>query len=186
MILTTDSFVDSFPVTTLTKVTGLLTYEAIKITNDGISANAASVHTELDRGLLNFLAITFSPAICATVLRTPFEAPENPALPNLVNITGNQIDAANCIYNGGKRKFKEYVTLQNVLTKQMIASIDNIYLEAIKERFVGFGSRTVWELLDRLYRNYANILPADLTKNVEKINEPWDTNQPFEFVIHQV
>ena len=133
MTLTTESFIDSFPVTTLTKISGLPTYEAIKITNDEISANEASVHTELGRGLLGFLAITVSPDIYTTVLRTPFNAPGNPAPPDLANMTGYQINAANGIYNGGKRKFKEYVTLRNALTRQLLASINNIYLEVIKE-----------------------------------------------------
>ena len=51
---------------------------------------------------------------------------------------------------------------------------------------MGFGSRTVWELLDYLYQNYANILPANLTNNTGKMNEPWEPNQPVGFVIRQV
>ena len=186
MTITPESFIDSFPVTALTRISGLPTYESIKIANDELSANAASVHTELGGGLLGFLAITVSPAIYATVSPTAFTVPTNLVVPDLSGMTGNQIDATNRTYDNNKKKFKEHVALENALKKQLLQAVDTLYLEAIKERFVGFGSRTIWQLLDHLYLHYANILPADLMKNTQKLNAPWDPNQPFEYVIRQI
>ena len=62
----------------------------------------------------------------------------------------------------------------------------DIYLEAISTPYVGFGNKRVIEMLNHLYDVYAKILPNDLVLDNEKVNSPWDPNQPFEFLICQI
>ena len=183
---TPESYIESFPKTTLTRIIGLPTYDTIKKVNDELSQNAASVHTDLGGGNHGFLALTVKPTIYATISATAFTAPTNPAVPNLAGLTGAQISAANRRYDDDRKKFSDYIALQNALKKQLTAAVEDIYLEAISAPYVGFGNLTILQMLDHLYDVYAKILPDDLVKNTEKMSSPWDPNQPFEFLIRQI
>ena len=66
-------------------------------------------------------------------------------------MTGPQITAANRQYNTDKRKFAEYVSLQNALKKQVLASVDDIYLADIKQPYLGHANRFVLDLFNHLY-----------------------------------
>ena len=177
---------DNFPYPVLTKITGLPSYDSIKVVNDEISANAASVYSDLGGGNHGFLAITVSPTIYATVSPTPFVAPTNPVPPVIAGMTQHQITALNRRYDANKTKFQQYVSLQNVLKKQLIAAVDEIYLAAISAPYIKYGNLTVYEMLAHLYRTYAKISPADLKENEKKMNSPWDPNLPFEVLVRQV
>ena len=145
-----DSLIDRFPKPNPTNIVGIPTYESIKRLNDDISTNAASVHTSLGGGNHGHLGMTVSPAIYATISNTPFVPPPNPAQPNLTGFTGLQIMAANRHFDADKRKFTEFVALTNALKKQILASVDDIYLAVIKQPYIGHSNRTVLELLKHL------------------------------------
>ena len=177
---------DNFPYPVLTKIVGTPTYDSIKVVNDELSANAASVHSDLGGGLHGHLAITMNATIYATISVTPFTAPTVPAPPVLAGMTAAQITALNRRYDADKAKFHQYVALQNSLKKQLIAAVDEIYLAAISEPYIKYGNRTLLEMLTHLYTTYAKISPADLKENERKMNSPWDPNQPFEVLVRQI
>ena len=183
---TVDSLIDGFPKATPTKISGLPTYETIKRLNNDISANAALVHTDLGGGNHGHLGLTVNPTIYATVSGTPYVAPVSPDPPALAGFTGPQITAANRRYDAGKKKFANFVALQNALKKQILSSVDDIYLSAIEQPYIGHANRTVLELLTHLYDTYAKISPSDLIKNNQKMTAPWDPNQPFEYLVRQI
>ena len=183
---TPKSYTKSFPKPGLTRIIGLPTYDTIKKVNDELSQNAASVHTDLGGGRHGFLGLTVKPTIYATISATPITAPTNPAPPVLTGLTGPQISATNRTYDTNRKKFADYVALQNALKKQLIAAVKDIYLKAISAPYVGFGSLTILQMLDHLYDVYAKMLPDDLVKNTENMSAPWDPNQPFEYLIRQI
>ena len=183
---TPESYTESFPKPNLTKINGLPDYDTIKKINDELSQNAASVHTNLGGGNHGFLGLTVKPTIYATISATAFATPINPAPPVLTGLTGPQISAANRRYDADRKKFADYVALQNALKKQLIAAVEDIYLEAISAPYVGFGNLTILQMLDHLYDIYAKILPDDLVKNTENMSAPWDPSQPFEYLIRQI
>ena len=177
---------DNFPYPVLTKIVGTPTYDSIKVVNDELSANAASVHSDLGGGLHGHLAITMNATIYATISATPFTAPTVPDPPVLAGMTAAQITALNRRYDADKAKFHQYVALQNSLKKQLIAAVDEIYLAAISEPYIKYGNRTLLEMLTHLYTTYAKISPVDLKENEQKMNSPWDPNQPFEVLVRQI
>ena len=181
-----DSLIEGFPKPNPTKIVGIPTYESIKRLNDDISANAASVHTDLGGGAHGYLGMTVSPAIYATISNTAFTRPPSPTAPALTGLTGPQITAANRRYDADKKKFAEFVSLSNALKKQLIASVDDIYLAAIEQPYIGHANRTVLELFEHLYDTYAKISPSDLIRNNERMTQAWDPNQPFEFLVRQI
>ena len=68
----------------------------------------------------------------------------------------------------------------------LIAAVEPIYLKAISQPYVGLGNRTLWELLDHLYKTYAKITATNLKNNDKKMNAPYNPNMPFEFLIEQI
>lgn len=183
---TVDKLIEAFPIQTLTKIVGVPTYQSIKIANDELSKNAATIPTTRGGGTLGHVGITVSPTIYATLSATPFNAPTTPTAPVLTGMTGPQIAAANRAFDKAKTEFAEHNLLQNALKRMLIAAIDPIYLKAINQPYVGLGNRTILELLDHLYLTYAKITPTDLKENDARMNAPYDPNQPFEFLIEQI
>ena len=183
---TIDKPIETFQIPSLTKIVGMPIYETIKIINDELSTNAATIPTTLGGGNLGHVAITVSPTIYATLSNTPFVAPTAPNPPNLTGMTAPQISAANRAYDKLLQTFQEYNLLQNALKNMLIAAVNPIYLKAISQPYVGLGNKTVWDLLEHLYTTYAKITPADLKNNDKRMNEAYDPNMPFKFLIEQI
>ena len=64
---TADTYIESFPATTLTKIQEQPNYKTIEIVNYRLSANAASICTERS-GNLDYLAMTIPMAVYNTLL----------------------------------------------------------------------------------------------------------------------
>ena len=75
---TPEAYIESFPQPVLTKIDRKPSYDTLKIVNDELSANAASVQTELGGGAHGYLAITVSPTVYATLSATAFVPPHSP------------------------------------------------------------------------------------------------------------
>ena len=82
-------------------------YKTIKVLNDELSTNTATIPTTLGGGQLGHVAIIVSPAIYATLSNTPFVAPTSPNAPNLAGLTDPQISAANQAYNKALQIFQD-------------------------------------------------------------------------------
>ena len=183
---TPEAYIESFPQPVLTKIDGKPSYDTLNIVNDELSANAASVHTELGGGSHGYLAITVSPTVYATLSATAFVPPTLPEPVVTTGLTGPQISAANRTYDAAKKKFKEYNALQNALKKQLIAAVDNIYLEAIAEPYIKFGNRTIFDMLTHLFDTYAEITPSEMMENQTMMNKAWDPSLPIEVLFKQI
>ena len=186
MTTSVETVLDSFPKQTITPIEGLPTYETIKLVNDELSANAASVHSTLGGGNHGYLGITVTTAVYATISNTAFASPTMHTQPNTAGLTGPQISALNRAYDANVKKFREYCAVEGALKKQLLVAVDDIYLEAIKERYIAFGNKTLLDLLTHLYATYAKITPADLAVNRKKMSTPWDPNLPIEYVFRQI
>ena len=185
-ITTVEKYIETFPITTLTRIGGQPTYEQIKEINEELNANAASIVTSRGGGAHGHLAMTVSTATYATLSETPFVAPTMPPAVNPAGMTGPQIANANRIYEEQKAEFHSYVNLQNALKKQLIAAVDPLFLQTIRQQYVGFANRTIREMLTHLYDTYADISAENLEENDKKMREPWDPNSPFEGLIKQI
>ena len=185
-ITTVEKYIETFPITTLTRIAGQPTYEQIKEVNEELNANAASIVSSRGGGAHGNLALTVSPATYATLLATLFVAPTMPNAVNPAGLTGPQIANANRVYEEQKAEFHSYVNLQNALKKQLIAAVDPLFLQTIRQQYVGFANRSLREMLQHLYDTYADISAENLEENDKKMREPWDPNAPFEELIKQI
>ena len=127
-------------------------------------------------------------AVYTTVSGTPWVPPNYPGAVPIIPPQATQAQIGELVRQHGEalREWKEYTNMQAALKKQLIASVDPIYLRAIRNRHVGFNQHTVRDILQHLLMSYGNISAADLDKNTESMKAPWDPSQPFEVLIDQI
>jgi hypothetical protein len=63
---------------------------------------------------------------------------------------------------------------------------DNAYLNALSDEVVGYANCTSLDILTHLLTFYAMIASTELTQNYERLNTPYDTNQPIETLFQQI
>jgi hypothetical protein len=68
----------------------------------------------------------------------------------------------------------------------MIEAFDDAYLNALADEIVGYAKCTSLQLLSHLLTYYAIIAPTELTQNYERINTPYDPNQPIKTLFQQI
>ena len=130
-VTTVEKYIETFPLPTLSKITGTPTYEGLKNLNEELNANAASIVTTRGGGAHGYLALTVSATVYATLSNTPFEPPTHPNPIILDGLTGPQIAEANRRYDAQTTEFHSYVNLQNALKKQLVGAIEPLFLQAI-------------------------------------------------------
>ena len=185
-VTTVEKYIETFPIPTLSRITGTPTYESVKVLNEELNANATSIVTTRGGGAHGCLALTISPAVYATLSETAFVIPVLPDPVDPEGLTGPQIAEANRQYEAQKTEFHSYVNLQNALKKQLVGAIEPLYLQSLRQPYVGYANVTTFEMLRHLYETYADISADDLETNDVKMKEPWDPNQPFEQLVKQI
>jgi hypothetical protein len=75
-----------------------------------------------------------------------------------------------------KREIKELI----------LEAFDEAYVNALSDELVGYANCTSIGLLTHLLTFYAMIAPTELTQNYERLNTPYDPNQPIETLFQQI
>jgi hypothetical protein len=68
----------------------------------------------------------------------------------------------------------------------IIDSFDDAYLNALSDEIVGYANCTSLQILTHFLTYYAMIAPIELTQNYERLNTPYDPNQPIETLFQQI
>jgi hypothetical protein len=82
--------------------------------------------------------------------------------------------------------YRTYHNVDQAIKKLIIESFDNAYLNALSDEIVGYANCTSLQLLTHLLTYYAMIAPAELTQNYERLNAPYDPNQPIETLFQKI
>ena len=182
-----EDFIESFP-NTLPKIDGPPSYDTLSQAKELLKANAASVPSTRGGGSSGYLGIVLSDASYATVDPTAFVVPNYPGPQPVIpaGATAAQISEAVRLHAESLREWREYTNLQQALKKQLINSLDPVYLRARKDRNTGFAKVSLRDLLQFLFDNYGQITPIKLANNNEQIKTAWDPNTPFEMLIDQI
>jgi hypothetical protein len=68
----------------------------------------------------------------------------------------------------------------------ILEAFDDVYLNALSDEVVGYANCTSLDLLTHLLMFYTMIAPTELTQNYERLNTPYDPNQPIETLFQQI
>jgi hypothetical protein len=82
--------------------------------------------------------------------------------------------------------YRTYHNVDQAIKKLIIESFDDAYLTALSDEIVGYANYTTLQLLTHILTYYAMIAPTELTQNYERLNTPYDPNQPIEIFFQQI
>jgi hypothetical protein len=81
---------------------------------------------------------------------------------------------------------RSYRNVDQAIKKLIIKSFDDAYINAISDEIVDYANCTPLQLLTHLLTYYAMIASTDLTQNYERLNAPYDPNQPIDMLFQQI
>jgi hypothetical protein len=185
---TIDNVLSTFPYPSLSPITGVPTFETINDMVMHLKANAAAIQTDNGGGQLGFLGVMVSPVVYATLSDTPFVVPPNPGPnpPPLDNATAAQITENVRVHTENLRMYRQYITVSQALKRQIIETVDDIYIRTLRNRHTGYASLSPYQLVTHLYLTYGAITPMDMDANDEKFKRAYDPAQPFEMLVQQI
>ena len=184
----TEKIRDSFPFLTVDPILGEPSYESIKALHQKLNINAASVRSHLGNDRLGLLYLTVTPEVYNTLSEVEFAPPPNPG-PTVEypdNATQYQIQAANKAYERAAKLFNEYDACDRALKQLLLGAVDDMFINALCDRHVGYANVTTLDMLTHLYDTYGKITEIDLNKNQEVMNEPFDHNLPIESFFRRI
>jgi hypothetical protein len=90
------------------------------------------------------------------------------------------------IHKEATQVYRTYHNVDQAIKKLIIESFDDAYLNVLSDEIVGYANCTSLQLLTHLLTYYAMISPTELIQNYERLNAPYDPNQPMETLFQQV
>jgi hypothetical protein len=117
-----------------------------------------------------------------------FPVPNNPGPPAAVvaGMTAAVIAETTRLHREATQVYHTYHNVDQAIKKLIIESFDDTYLNALTDEIVGYANCTSLQLLTHLLTYYAMISPTELTQNYERLNTPYDPNQPIETLFQQI
>jgi hypothetical protein len=82
--------------------------------------------------------------------------------------------------------YHNYHNVDQAIKKLIIKSFDDAYLNALSDEIMGYANCTSLQLLTQLLTYYAMIAPTELTQSYERLNTPYDPNQPIETLFQKI
>jgi hypothetical protein len=82
--------------------------------------------------------------------------------------------------------YRTYHNVDQAIKKLVLEAFDDACLNALSDEVVGYANCTSLDLLTHILTFYAMIAPTELTENYERLNTPYDPNQPIEMFFQQI
>jgi hypothetical protein len=110
-----------------------------------------------------------------------FPVPNNPGTSTEVvtGMTATVITEMTRLHPEATQAYDNYRNVDQAIKKLIIEAFDDTYLNDLSDE-VGYANCTSLQLLTHLLTLYAMIAPTELTQNYERLNTPYDPNQPIE------
>jgi hypothetical protein len=116
----------------------------------------------------------------------PVPANPGPSAAVVAGMTAAVIAETTRIHLEATQVYRTYHNVDQAIKKLIIESFDDAYLNALSDKIVGYANCTSLQLLTHLLTYYAMIAPTELTQNYERLNTPYDPNQPIETLFQQI
>jgi hypothetical protein len=97
-------------------------------------------------------------------------------------MTAEVITETTRLHKEAAQVYRTYHNIDQAIKKLIIEAFDDAYLNALSDKIVGYDNCTSLQLLTHLLTYYAMIAPTELTQNYERLNAPYDPNQPIEMI----
>ena len=188
--MTTDSTTIKFvnPVLTKFPVNVAPTYETLKTLQTELNANALGIRSS-EGGIFGHIVLTMSPdqyllLTNNVVFNEPINPGDNPT--HLPGATQQEVTETNRAHLVAKSNYEKYHDTDNALKTLLLAACPDLYLEPLKQPFIGYGGRTTLDLLAHLWVSYGKIEPSQLIENENRMKAPWHPTEPIEKLFSQL
>jgi hypothetical protein len=108
----------------------------------------------------------------------PVPANPGPSAAVVAVMTAAVIAETTRLHREATQVYRTYHNVDQAIKKLIIESFDDAYPNALSDESVGYANCKSLQLLLLTY--YAMIAPTELTQNYERLNTPYDPNQPIE------
>jgi hypothetical protein len=117
-----------------------------------------------------------------------FPVPNNPGASAevVVGMTTAVISELTRLHREATQVYRTYHNVDLAIKKLILEAFDDAYLNALSDEVVGYANCTSLDLLTHILTFYAMIAPSELTQNYERLNTPYDPNQPIETLFQQI
>jgi hypothetical protein len=116
----------------------------------------------------------------------PLPVNPGPSAPIVMGMTAAVIAETTRLHRKATQVYRTYNNVDQAINKLLIEAFDDAYLNALSDEIVGYADCTPLQILTHLLTYYAMIAPTELTQNYERLNTPYDPNQPIETLFQQV
>ena len=100
--------------------------------------------------------------------------------------TAPQIASIRFEFDANQKIFLKYTNVEHALKSQLIGAVDEVFIQSLRNKYVGYANHTTKALLAYLYTSYAKITPSSLEENDQSMREPLDPAQPLEVFLTRV
>ena len=171
-----------FPHPVLTPVNGPPTNSSLHLLKKELYTNAMAIHSTHGSGLFGHLAIIMADANYTALTGQAFIAPIHPGDTPIhaVAATNAQIMETNHQFLADHSEHKLFLMVSQELKKQLLAAIATIYLLPLQHETLGFTTVLCAAMLTHLSATYGVITPDQLKDNCDKLEAPWNPNDPIE------
>jgi hypothetical protein len=185
---TPDELIAGFPHSSLPKVTGEPTFEDLKVIRRLLNTNAMSVASYEGGGRHEHLGMIMTNEEYFDVAVDVFPVPNNPgpSAAVVVGMTAAVIAESKRLHKVATQVYRTYHTVDQDIKELIIEAFDDAYLNALSDEIVGYANCTSLQLLTHLLTYCAMIAFTELTQNYERLNAPYDPNQPIEMRFQQI
>jgi hypothetical protein len=185
---TPNELIAVFPYSSLPKVTGEPTFEDLKVIRRLLNTNDMSVASYEDGGRHGHVGIIMTNEELFAVAVDVFPVPNNhgPSAAVVAGMTAAVIAETTRLHKKATQVYRTYHNVDQAIKKLIIESFDNAYLNVLSDEIVGYENCTSLQLLTRILTYYAMIAPTELMQNYERLNAPYDPNQPIETLFQQI
>jgi hypothetical protein len=185
---TPDELIAGFLHSSLLKVTGEPTFEDIKVIWRLLNTNAMSVASYEGDGRHGHLGIIMTNEEYFAIAVDVFPVPANPgpSAAVVVGMTAAVIAETTRLHREATQVYRTYHNVDQAIKKLIIESFEDPYLNALSDEVVGYANCTSLQILTHLLTYYAMIAPTEHTQNYERLDTPYDPNQPIERLFQQI
>jgi hypothetical protein len=188
MTHTLDELIVGFPHSSLLKVTGEPKFNDLKAIWRLLNTSAMIVASYEGGGRHGHLVIIMTNEEYFAIAVDVFPVPNNPgpSAAAVVGMTAAVIAEATRLHREATQVYHTHHNVDQAIKKLIIESFDDAYLNALSDEIVGYANYMSLQLLTHLLTYYAMIAPTELTQNYERLNMPYDPNQPIETLFQQI
>ena len=179
------AIVDTFPYPSVPSIQGLPIYSTIKELHLKLNANAASVQSDGNNGLIY---LTVTDEIYNTLLDVPFIESTNPGI-----VPTFPQHASTCLqmeirqdFDENRRVFNQVNNTDKTLKQLLISAVDNMFIKVLKNPISGYSNVTTKQVLNHLNDCYGQLTPHDLKINDNEMNQPYNTTPLIEYLYKQI